>query len=125
MENLPDVIRYKIYAYEHQLKYCDVMNELLNGVDHLIIQFKLKRNKKHAKLLNLKHCCDIFYTDNEQRCSFSFPLYICPDEMDLNDNQTITTMNGRYCAFLYDIHMGLPFWYRIDFLRSLGINCLD
>lgn len=30
MENLPDVIRYKIYLYEHQLKYKDVLTEMLN-----------------------------------------------------------------------------------------------
>lgn len=46
--------------------------------------------------------------------------------MDVNEPNTIQTLNGKYCVFLVDVQMGLPYWYKIqDYLETCGINCRD
>lgn len=93
-------------------------------MDSNIIQFKLDRNKQIAQALNIKHVDNFIYADDDLMRYFSFPLYECPNDMDEDEPNTLTTLNGKYCVFINDIQMGLPYWNKIEkFLISRNINC--
>lgn len=97
-----------------------------NTFKEVIVGIKRYRNQQLSEQLNLNHYKDVTYTDEKLKCCFAFPIYECPPSMDVYEPNTIQTLNGKYCVFLVDVQMGLPYWYKIqDYLETCGINCRD
>ena len=124
MNTLPDNIKSMIYQYDNT--YRDKFNTVMDELTNRIVVFKISRNKTIADNLKLKHFKNIWYCDDYLKCQFNFPLYETPNDFDEDEPNTITTMNCKYCAFINDIQMGSPFWYKIEnALRKQNINCVD
>ena len=84
------------------LYYTKPNNNMLHNLypmDYNIIQFKLNINKHIAQPLNIKHIDNFIYTDDDLMCYFSFPLYECPNDMDEDNPNTLTTLNGKYYQY--------------------------